>query len=96
MKKIVPEYSFSEEQLNIVSALAKESGLTDQITRILYARGLDTTEKINRFMHPSKKNFLSPFLMRGMQEAVGLIKEAKEEGKTVAVQELRSTMSPRQ
>ena len=85
MKKIIPEYSFSEEQLNIISSLAKETGLTEQITRILYARGVDTAQKINHFMHPSEKNFLSPFLMKGMQEAVELITRARDEGWTVAV-----------
>lgn len=85
MKKIVPEYSFSAEQLNRISKLAEESGLTEQTVRILYARGLDSVEKIKKFMYPSKKNFLSPFLMRGMREAVELIKAAKEEGKTVVV-----------
>ncbi len=85
MKKIVPEYSFSAEQLNIVSCLAKQSGLTEQITRILYARGVDTVEKIRKFMRPSEKNFLSPFLMKGMKEAVELITQARDEGRTVAV-----------
>ena len=85
MKKIVPEYTFSEEQLNNIFVLAKETGLTEQITRILYARGVDTAQKINRFMHPSEKNFLSPFLMRGMKEAVELITRARDEGWTVAV-----------
>lgn len=85
MKKIVPEYSFSEAQLNSISALAQETGLTEQITRILYARGVDTAQKINRFMHPSEKNFLSPFLMKGMREAVELITRARDEGWTVAV-----------
>ena len=85
MKKIVPEYSFSEEQLNRISVLAKETGLTEQITRILYARGVDTAQKINRFMHPSEKNFLSPFLMKGMREAVELITRARDEGWAVAV-----------
>ena len=85
MKKIVPEYSFSEEQLNIISQLAKETGLTEQITRILYARGVDTAVKIEQFMHPSQKNFLSPYLMQGMQEAVELITQARDEGRTVAV-----------
>ncbi len=85
MKKIVPEYSFSEEQLNRVSVLAKETGLTEQITRILYARGIDTAEKIRLFMQPSVKNFLSPFLMKGMKEAVELITQARDEGRTVAV-----------
>ena len=85
MKKIVPEYSFSEEQLNNISALAKETGFTEQITRILYARGVDSAQKIRRFMHPSEKNFLSPFLMKGMKEAVELITRARDEGWTVAV-----------
>ncbi len=85
MKKIVPEYSFSEEQLNKIALLAKETGLTEQITRILYARGVDTAQKIRTFMYPSAKNFLSPFLMRGMREAVELITQARDEGRTVAV-----------
>ena len=85
MKKIVPEYSFSEEQLNIIANLADECGLTDQVTRILYARGIDTADKIRRFMRPSERNFLSPFLMSGMKEAVELITQARDEGRTVAV-----------
>ena len=85
MKKIVPEYSFSAEQLNKISALAKETGHTEQIMRILYARGVDTAEKVKRFMNPSRRNFLSPFLMRGMKEAVEMLTQARNEGKTVAV-----------
>ncbi len=85
MKKITPEYTFSEEQFNRIAVLAKETGLTEQITRILYARGIDDGEKIRRFMNPSEANFLSPFLMKGMQEAVQLITQARDEGRTVAV-----------
>ncbi len=85
MKKIIPEYAFGQEQLNIVSALAQATGLTENITRILYARGVDTKEKIEKFMRPSKANFLSPFLMRGMKEAVEMITDARDTGKTVAV-----------
>ena len=85
MKRIVPEYSFSAEQLNKIAVLAEETGLTEQITRILYARGVDTEDKIRRFMRPSERNFLSPFLMKGMKEAVELITQARDEGRTVAV-----------
>ncbi len=85
MKKIVPEYSFTEEQLNTIAVLARKVGLTEQITRILYARGVDSVEKIRRFMAPSAKNFLDPFLMKGMKEAVELITQARDEGRTVAV-----------
>ncbi len=85
MKKLVPEYAFTAEQLNIVSTLAAKTGLTEQITRILYARGIDTKEKIDKFMRPSRKNFLSPFSMRGMKETVEMLTRARDEGKTVAV-----------
>ena len=85
MKKLVPEYAFTAAQLNSISDLAAKTGLTEQITRILYARGIDTQEKINKFMHPSRKNFLSPFLMRGMKETVEMLTAARDEGKTVAV-----------
>lgn len=85
MKKLVPEYAFTAAQLNIVSELAAKTGLTEQITRILYARGIDTQEKIGKFMHPSRKNFLSPFLMRGMRETVEMLTQARDEGKTVVV-----------
>ncbi len=85
MKKIVPEYAFTAEQLNTIAVLAEETGLTEHITRILYARGMDTAQKIRRFMKPSEKNFLSPFLMKGMKEAVEMITIARDEGRVVAV-----------
>ncbi len=85
MKKILPEYAFSEEQLNTIAELGRETGFSEQITRILYARGVDTAQKIRRFMRPSKDNFLSPYLMKGMREAVDLITLARDEGRTVAV-----------
>ena len=85
MKKLVPAYSFTAEQLHIISSLALATGLTEDTVRILYARGVDTAEKMRRFMHASKENFLSPFLMKGMKEAVEMITQARDEGKTVAV-----------
>ena len=85
MKKILPEYAFTQEQLNRIASLAQETGLTENIVRILYGRGVDTAEKIVRFMRPSMKNFLDPFLMQGMREAVDLITEARNQRKVVAV-----------
>lgn len=85
MKKLVPEYTFSAEQLHKTAELAVETGLTEQIVRILYARGVDTAEKITQFMRPSRRNFLSPFLMKGMRETVDMLTQARDEGRTVAV-----------
>ena len=85
MKKLVSEYAFSAEQLNNIAELALETGLTESVVRILYARGVDTAQKMRRFMNPSRRNFLSPFLMKGMQETVEMLTTARDEGKTVAV-----------
>ena len=85
MKKIVPEYEFSTEQLSGANALAKATGLEEATARILYARGVDSEEKANRFMHPGKENFLSPFLMRGMRELQSAFARLKETGGTATV-----------
>ena len=85
MKKLVREFEFSPEQLDTVRELSRAVGITETTAGILYARGLDTAEKIRVFLHPSEQNYLSPFLMSGMKEAVELIGRAKEEGWRVAV-----------
>lgn len=85
MKKIAREYEFSQEQFHQIKELAKAFDLHQTTAKILFARGIDTPEKIQAFLHPSAKNFLSPFLMKGMKEAVALLKVAREEEWRVAV-----------
>lgn len=85
MKKLVREFEFSPEQLHIVEELARAAGITEVTAGILYARGVDTAEKVRIFLHPSEKNYLSPMLMRGMREAVQLLTRAREEEWRVAV-----------
>lgn len=85
MKKVLPEFTFSEEQLNTVSKLANECGLLEDTVKILYGRGVDTAEKIKRFIHPSRANFISPFKMSGMDEAVKLIARARDAEWSVVV-----------
>lgn len=85
MKRLIQEYAFSDEQLQRIKALARELGLTETVVKLLCARGVDTAEKIRKFLHPSKEHFLSPFLMKGMKEAVEMIKQARDEEWNVAV-----------
>ncbi len=85
MKKIVPEYNFSPEERQSVSALARALDLTETTAGILFSRGQRDEESMRRFLHPSYKNFLSPFLMQGMKEAAELLTEARDEGWRVAV-----------
>lgn len=85
MKKIIPEYELSSEQLNIIRQLAQECRLLEDTVKILYGRGIDSKEKILSFIHPSREHFISPFKMGGMQEAVSLITRARDEGWSVVV-----------
>lgn len=85
MKKILPEYEYSNGQLNIISQLAKSTGLCPETVKILYGRGIDDEDKINRFIHPSKSHFVSPFKMSGMKDAAELITRARDEGWQVVV-----------
>ncbi len=85
MKRLVNEAEFSPEQLNSISALAQSVGLCEDTVSILYGRGIDTEDKIKAYINPGKHLFLSPYLMKGMKEAVRLITRAKEEGWSVVV-----------
>ena len=79
MKRAVPEFEYSEEQLNSINSLAASCGLLPDTVKILYARGIDDKEKIERFIHPSREHFVSPFKMSGMSDAVRLITRARDE-----------------
>ena len=85
MKKILPECTFTPEQLNNIADLASRTGLCVQTVKILYGRGIDDADKIASFLHPSKEHFIPPLKMSGMREAVRLITRARDEGWQVVV-----------
>ena len=85
MKKIVPEYTLTPVQRDSARALAAACGLHEVTARILFARGIDTPEKARRFLAPSRRHFLSPFLMRGMRELVDELASVRRSGGLVAV-----------
>ncbi len=85
MKRVVNEVDFTPEQRAAISALSQNCGLCKQTVAIMYGRGVDTEDKIQAFLHPSKAQFLSPFLMKGMREAVDLITLARDEEWSVVV-----------
>lgn len=85
MKKLIREYEFGEEQSAAVKRLAEALSLTETTAGILYARGMDTEEKMRGFLSPSKARFLSPFLMKDMREAAELLHRARDEEWRVAV-----------
>ncbi len=73
------------EQLNIVRSLAERSGISFALAKILWSRGVNTVNKVKRFLSPGKEYFTSPFLFKGMEEAVSRIEQAKGLGETVVI-----------
>ena len=85
MKRILPEFTPTAEQLNTIRRLADECNLTEDTVKILYGRGVDDKVKIEEFLNPSREHFISPFKMTGMREACELIKQARDDGWAVLV-----------
>lgn len=85
MKKLAYEFQFNSQEAEKVRNFATALSLTETTAGILYARGLDTEEKMRAFLNPSRENFLSPYLMSGMREAVELIRRARDEEWRVAI-----------
>ncbi|MGH9571134.1 MAG: single-stranded-DNA-specific exonuclease RecJ, partial [Candidatus Angelobacter sp.] len=54
----------------IVERLRADTGIPSIIARLLVIRGISDAASANRFLTPSLEHLHSPYLMRGMKEAV--------------------------
>ena len=61
------------------------AGFPDWFSALLYARGIDTPEKAERFLTPSPEDLHDPFLMEGMEKTVSLLREAIAKQETILV-----------
>ena len=55
---------------DVVQQLQKEAGLSRLMARLLALRGINTASEANVFLSPSLDQLHSPYLMRGMREAI--------------------------
>lgn len=81
----IKERNFTKEQLNSISELSKEFGITELTLKILYGRGYTDKESIEKFLNPSKDNFISPYFLSGVEDAVKRITLARDNNETVVV-----------
>lgn len=65
--------------------LAKKLGVSPLIAALLIARGFDTKELANGFLHPSSNDLHEPFLLKGMREAVDRIFRALDNGEKILI-----------
>ncbi|MBU3142374.1 single-stranded-DNA-specific exonuclease RecJ [Clostridium sp. CF012] len=68
-----------------IRTLAKNSGVSEVIAKILINRGFDNEIEIKKFMRASIEDLYDPFLMKDMEKATELIKLAIENKKKIVV-----------
>ena len=68
-----------------IAALAKETGLSPIVVRLLVCRGFSDAAAIQRFLHLEDTSFHSPFLLRDMEKAVARVRAAVENGEKIAI-----------
>ncbi len=74
--KIIYEGNITTEQGKYINSLAVSCNVSFDMARLLYCRKIDTVEKVNAFLNPSKSGFLDPYKLNGVAEAVNRIAKA--------------------
>ncbi|MBQ8616684.1 MAG: single-stranded-DNA-specific exonuclease RecJ [Clostridia bacterium] len=60
-------------------------GVPDQLMHLLMDRGIDTKEKIDKYLHPRMDDLYDPMLMQDMDKAVAVVRDAVEKGEEIVV-----------
>lgn len=68
-----------------ISDISQKTGIEIPVVSILFSRGFKTPEDIHRFLYPELTDMHSPFLMKGIYEAVHLIKKHLSSDSKIAV-----------
>ena len=82
---IVYRNDYTQEQLNIIYAIAEKCQISFELAKIMYARGIDTEQKAIRFLNPGKHNFNDPYLLSGMADAVKRITHARDNDERILI-----------
>ncbi|MBR5301799.1 MAG: single-stranded-DNA-specific exonuclease RecJ [Clostridia bacterium] len=57
----------------------------DQLLSLLLDRGIDTLDKIDKYLHPKQEDLYDPMLMQDMDKAVAVIRDAIRKGEEIVV-----------
>ena len=71
--------------VGLISDMSEKLNLHPKVIELLFSRGYIELDKIKNFLYPSEKDFLSPFLMSGMNECVNKIKKAVSDDKRILI-----------
>lgn len=82
---IIYKNDYTQKQLEDIAEIALKFGISSELAKILYGRGVTDTQKAARFLSPGKQNFCDPFELKDMSVAVERITAAKNQGQSVVV-----------
>ena len=63
----------------------RPEGMPEPLYRLLVARGIDSPEAAEAFLHPDERSLVDPFLLNDMSAAVERIRRAMEAGERICV-----------
>ncbi|MCX8130984.1 MAG: single-stranded-DNA-specific exonuclease RecJ [Clostridia bacterium] len=81
-EKVWINHGIGEEE---IGRIARESGISDFLAKILLSRGMDNADKIKKFIKPSISDIYDPFLLEDMEIAVKRIKRAISDNEKTVV-----------
>lgn len=71
--------------LNLQDPIDVPAGKMNILTRILWQRGIRDDHEVQQFLSPKVEDLLDPFLLKGMKEAVELVRLALTRGNTICI-----------
>lgn len=81
MLRFAPKH---EQQREVPAALSS-LGVPDQLLHLLLERGIDTPQKIDKYLHPKMTDLHDPMLMQDMDKAAAVIRDAIAKGEEIVV-----------
>lgn len=81
MLRFMPKRSQEREIPEALRAI----GVPQQLLCLLLDRGIDTPEKIDKYLHPKMEDLHDPMLMQDMDKAVAAVRDAVKKGEEIVV-----------
>lgn len=81
MLRFVPKH---DQQRSIPEQL-QQMNLPHRLLELLLDRGIDTPEKIEKYLHPKMDDLHDPMLMKDMNKAVAVIRDAISKGEEIVI-----------
>lgn len=81
MLRFIPKH----EGERVIPAGLESLGLPRRLLELLLDRGIDTPQKIEKYLHPKQEDLYDPMLMQDMEKAVAVIRDAVAKNEEIVV-----------